>query len=209
MILFIVQFGSINTWVVITITGRDILVEFGRWFLFAQGIIVSSNKVVKWKTFTQIAMINFALSDKVFTGYASLKARTISCGTVALILALWSAGIYLNRAWCVHLRIRRVNAVSLATTMVLPYFGADQILLPVAASAAGKGPKERSEGQRSQPPLGEPPDGSILKPPIINVLEKASQKPCSSHPAPICTWLHLDSFERHGHRPLRALRCPR
>lgn len=103
LLILVFEFEIVPKFFVIILIVRDLFIDTLRNYLFTTGTTLSAILSAKIKTAFQILMINFILLTLIFPTIYTLQKIAIATGAIAIILSLWSAGVYI-RSFCASLR---------------------------------------------------------------------------------------------------------
>lgn len=102
----LVELGLLPSWVVVVVMAREFMVSGLRMMVATQGIVIAAGWTGKWKTaVTMFAIIAFIIMDSpAIAGtspafHAGFQLFSWLLMTAALVLTVWSMGIYFAKAW--------------------------------------------------------------------------------------------------------------
>lgn len=99
-LILLVQFERVAAWVAILIIAREVAVTGVRAIAASLGIILSAERIGKYKmVFQVLAIVLLILEESIFPGWWNLHALGTMLLNVALGLALVSGGQYLGNFW--------------------------------------------------------------------------------------------------------------
>lgn len=98
LLFLIYPLGIMPGLILIILFLRDIIIDSIRSFLLTKNIKMPAIKPAKYKTASQMLMLNFIFLFLIFPEYTTLKNLAFYFSILALVFSLWSGAIYIITA---------------------------------------------------------------------------------------------------------------
>lgn len=96
LLILVFEYKVIPQVIILLLVLRDLTIDSLRSYAASRGISMPAITSAKWKTTFQMMMIVFILLTLIYPETAWLQTIALATGVIALILSLWSAGIYIK-----------------------------------------------------------------------------------------------------------------